>query len=539
MDSAEEIELQDVVTGDDERDTPSNNHSGESTHDPHAFDVTVVDQPSEDDLYSSVQRRSGAALFGEVDQYEDSDDELEPEDNRSLAEKTKENVFKFLRREVATIVVLLVITGLLIAAGILVWQDWDYKAWITVAVLIIVIVLLAKDVTDPDVVLLGGVVVLMTIKIITPSQGLEGFSDATVFSVAILLAIAKGIEKTGALDLLTTRVLRKPKSVFWAQLQLLPVVGLLSGILNNTPVVAMSIPVVLQWSRRSNNVVPASKLLIPLSYASILGGTLTLIGTSTNLVVSGLASTACPKLQLPFFEVAYVGAPLLGAGLVYMLIFSRFLLPADRSAASENFTNNPREYTVAIQVLEGSNVAGKTVEKAGLRHLPGLFLIEIQHADGEVVPAPSSETHVHVSDVLVFAGVLSSVDELLRMDRFLVPSTRQVQKIGRKGEKTKRLLVEAALAPHSPCVGLSVRESKFRSQYQAAIIAVHRYGTRISQKIGDIVLQGGDSLLLETTKFFVDTYKSDQHFALVRELGEGMCYVMAQTQERLIVIDTI
>jgi len=457
----------------------------------------------------------------EAEEYVDSDDELELTDVRPKPKVMADKFKHLIWNNKFTLVLLVILVALLIVAGILIWDHWDWEAWVTVATLIVVIIGLAKDVADPDVVLLGGVILLMTLKIIEPEEGLEGFSDSTVFAVAVLLAMAKGIEKTGTLDLLSRYLLRQPRNVLFAQLMLLPMVGGLSGILNNTPVVAMLIPVVLKWSRRADNI-PASKLLIPLSYASILGGTLTLIGTSTNLVVQGLAEDECPNLDIPFFEIAYVGFPNLGIGLVYMFIFSRWLLPADRSSGSDTYSKNPREYTVGVQIKKGSTVVNKTIEKAGLRHLPGLYIIEIQHASGEIVPAPSSDTILQENDILMFAGVLDSVDELLRLDRHLVPATKQTEKLGPSRGAGKRVLVEVVLAPYSPVVGHTVRESGFRNRYQAAIIAVHRYGTRIRQKIGDIELAGGDALLLETTRAFMDNYRSDQHFALVSELGAGV-----------------
>jgi len=408
------------------------------------------------------------------------------------------------------VIVLLLIGGGLLALGLTAWSHFGWEAWLTIVIVLLVIVALGKDLSDPDIVLMCGVVWLMALTIITPQQALSGFANPTVFSVAMLLIVAAGVESVGALDYVTRYILRRPRNLFCAQLRLTVPIALLSAFLNNTPVVAMMIPIVQTWGRALG--LKPSKLLMPLSFSSILGGTLTLIGTSTNLVVEGLAKEADPTLNLSLFEIAMVGAPQLVAGLIYIYLFSRCLLPV-RESTQEKYKRNPRNYVVACRVKPRSVMVGSTIADAGLRHLPGLYLVEIEREDGEVIAAPSGTHILHANDVLFFAGVVESIRDVLRMEG-LVPDTEQHAKLYGSHSRS-RILVEVVVAMHSPVVGKTVKEARFRSRYNAAILAVHRFGHRIRQKIGEIVLQGGDVLLLATIPSFVQQHRSDHHFALV------------------------
>lgn len=302
-------------------------------------------------------------------------------------------------------------------------------------------------------------------------------------------------------------------------------VAVISAFLNNTPVVAMLIPVVQSWSRRAN--FPISKLLMPLNNAAILGGTLTLLGTSTNLVVNGLAiknrilgtvdgtENGVGK-GLPIFGITSVGAIMLVAGLVYILFFSRCLLRDRGQTGVDSIIRNPREYTVALLVQQRSPIVGDTVQEAGLRHLQGLYLVEVTRADGTLIPAVAPDTKIEAGDTLLFAGVVETVTELYHIPG-LVPATGQSQKM--KIERHHRRLVELVIASSSMLVGKTAKESKFRSRFSAAIIAVHRQGEHVKEKIADIKLRAGDTLLVETGSEFTLRFGKDSNFALVSEVS--------------------
>jgi di/tricarboxylate transporter len=427
-----------------------------------------------------------------------------------------------------TLLFLAVATGLLIALGVLVWRDFDWKAWLTIVVVLLTIVALVHEVWPPDVILVCGLAVFMVSTVLEPAEALEGFADPTVFSVAVLLVVAVAIEATGVLYYVERYLLgRRGRFLSVSLMRLCVPVALLSAFLNNTPVVAMLIPVVERWCRLSS--VSASKMLMPLSFASILGGTTTLIGTSTNLVVQGLAEQADPTLELGFFEVGMVGFPLLAVGLCYMLVAYRWLLP-DRKTASAEFEAHPREFMVSVRVLHGASMEGHSVAAAGLRHLPGLFLVEVTREDGTVLVAPDEQTVIQANDVLTFAGVVDSVRDILAWDERLVPTTDdQLGKLmsadpsrGRIGSvagTARHRLVEAVLSARSPAANSTAKQARFRSRYGAAIIAVHRAGERINGRLGDIELRAGDCLLLVARDHFVERFKNHQHFLLVSELG--------------------
>lgn len=385
----------------------------------------------------------------------------------------------------------------------------DWHAWVAVAVTVSVVAALAWNVAAPDLVLVAGLTALLALGVITPKEGLAGFSNEGVAAVAVLFVVAAGLRETGALDFVARRWLGHPRRVGTAQLRLMLPVAFVSGFVNNTPVVAVMVPVVMDWARRTR--IAASKLLMPLSYATILGGTVTLIGTSTNLLVAGLAADR--GLRVGLFEIAWVGVPVALIGMTYVLLLSRWLLP-DRGAP-EPALANPRQYAVAMRVEPGSPIVGQTIEAAGLRHLPGLFLAEIERG-GEPMPAVAPDVRIAPEDRLLFVGLVESVVDLRRI-RGLVPADDQVDKLAQA--RSQRRLVEAVVGAASPLAGRSVRESGFRTQYSAAIIAVHRHGERIAGRIGDIVLRAGDTLLVETHPSFERERRNDSTFALVAEVA--------------------
>ncbi|TFH28587.1 MAG: SLC13 family permease, partial [Myxococcales bacterium] len=296
------------------------------------------------------------------------------------------------------------------------------------------------------------------------------------------------------------------------QLRLMFPVAALSAFLNNTPVVAMFVPLVTNWARRCHFSV--SLMLLPLSYASILGGTCTLIGTSTNLVVAGLAEEWDPTIVFGIFDIALLGIPALGIGMLYIVITSQRLLKGRQGALQD--LGKAREYTIAMRVEKGSPVIGESIEEAGLRSLRGVYLYEIERA-GRVLAAVPPTTVLREGDRLHFTGVVDSVVDL-RKQR-IVPDTDQVDKLTARRD---RRLVEAVVAAHSSLIGQTIRLSRFRTIYDAAILAVHRQGVRVTEtKVGDIRLQAGDVLLIESHPNFAQNRQRDPNFALVAEVEDS------------------
>jgi di/tricarboxylate transporter len=285
-----------------------------------------------------------------------------------------------------------------------------------------------------------------------------------------------------------------------------PVIAL-SAFLNNTPVVAMFIPVVTEWCRRLR--ISPSRMLIPLSYASIFGGICTLIGTSTNLVVNTMVQSRFHTDGLSMFEIAKLGIPCAAAGVIYLVLFSQKLLPGRKT--SDEVFENPREYTLELEVSAKSPLAGNTIQKSGLRHLPGAFLAELIRG-GRVMSAVSPDEILQEGDRLVFVGNIDSMRSLCSQ-RGLHPATDQLFKLD--APRHQRCLVEAVVSHTCPLVGKTIREGKFRNVYNAVVIAVARNGERLTGKIGDIRVRAGDMLLIESHAGFIPRQKDSRDFYLV------------------------
>jgi len=385
-----------------------------------------------------------------------------------------------------------------------------WQGWLTLAITLTAFLLNALTSLAAEVVFLGGLAVLYITGILSVDAALAGFSNPGMVTVGVLYIVVTGLEQTGGLDLISQSLLGLPKSKTAALMRLIfPVMGL-SAFLNNTPVVAMFIPVVSDWCRKLR--ISPSKLMIPLSYAAIMGGMCTLIGTSTNLVVNGLviADTDLPGLGM--FDVAWVGLPCVLAGSVLLLTAHRWLLPARKPAISEG--DDPRQYTVEMVVETNSPIAGKTVEQAGLRHLPGLYLVEIQRGQ-QLLTAISPHEVLREQDQLVFVGAVTSIVDLHQI-RGLKPATDQVFKLNTP--RSDRTLIEAVVSNTCPLVGQTIREGKFRNHYRAVVLAVGRNGERLQGKLGDIRLRPGDTLLLEAHTSFLEERRVSRDFYLVTDI---------------------
>jgi len=371
------------------------------------------------------------------------------------------------------------------------------------------LLLLASNRFPADTVLLGAICLLLLSNILTPSEALAGLSSPGIATIAVLYVIVAGLRETGSIAWLSRILLGKPKSSVSAQIRLLIPAASISIFINNTPVVAMFTSAVQDWCKRSQ--FKPSHFLLPLSYASILGGTCSLIGTSTNLVIDSLMrQSGLPGFSL--FELSAVGIPITLVGCLYLIIARPFLLP-DRQGSTEKF-NDVREYLVEMQVNLNCELIGQSIQDAGLRHLPGLFLIEIIR-NGELFPAVSPQTIIQTNDRLVFAGAVESVIELRRI-RGLIVASDQAFKL--EGKEHERRLFEAVISAESPIVRQNIRETRFRHRYNAVILSIARNGQRIKGKIGDIQLLPGDTLLIEAEKGFLFKFRNSRDFLLISKL---------------------
>jgi di/tricarboxylate transporter len=388
-----------------------------------------------------------------------------------------------------------------------------WEGWYSIAVITLCFSMLALTRYSPDIILVGGLTLLLLAGVLSPEQALSGLANEGMVTVGVLYIVVAGLRETGGIGWIVHSVLGRPRSLQHAQIRLMAPVAAMSAFLNNTPVVAMFIPAANDWAKR--NRLSVSKLMIPLSYASIVGGTCTLIGTSTNLVVNGMLIKETNSAGLAMLEIAWVGIPVMFIVFIFILLFSKWLLP-ERVPAISRY-DDAREYTVEMLVEKGSVLSGKSIDDAGLRQLPGLFLIEIDR-QGQIMPAVSSYEVLRDGDRLIFAGIVESVIDLQKT-KGLTPASNQIYKLD--SSRQDRVLVEAVVSDSCPLVGKSVCKGRFRDFYNAVIIAVARNGRRVQQKIGDIVLRPGDTLLLESHHSFVEQQRNSRDFFLVSEIEDA------------------
>ncbi|WP_341939014.1 SLC13 family permease [Marinimicrobium sp. C2-29] len=362
----------------------------------------------------------------------------------------------------------------------------------------------------PHLVMTGVLIVLLVSGVLTAGEAFAGFGNSGLITVAAMFVVASGIHASGGIELIVHYVLGKPKGTRGAQLRISLPVALFSGVLNNTPVVATMIPAVRAWAKRID--VPVSKLMIPLSYAAILGGTLTMVGTSTNLVVNGQYQAMTGEPGFSLFSITAVALPVAVVGLVFILVFFPRWLPGRRE---KEIFGNLREFTLEVAVAAGGPLVGKTVEQAGLRNLKRIYLVEIERA-GAIVPAVGSEEPLQAGDRLVFAGDTEAISDLLRI-KGIIASTNGSEPTLAK-EHSERRLVEAVISPHSNCINQTIRDSQFRERYGAVVLAVARHGDRVPGNLGTIKLKPGDTLLLEARPAFVSRQQYNKDFLLVNDL---------------------
>jgi len=386
----------------------------------------------------------------------------------------------------------------------------EWQGWLTLAVVLLTLFGMVKEVAGPDLVLMAGLFTLTAFGVLTPRETFEGFANPALAAVGALFIVSAALRETGALETTVGRLMDRTRSESGGLARICPPVAALSAFLNNAPIVAMMTPTVIDWARRRG--LSPSRFLIPLSYSSILGSTTTVIGTSTTLTIAGLMSESGFE-EMGFFELAPVGIPIAIAGLVFIQFVAPKLLPT-RHDPTEDLGDRRREYTASMIVEEQCPLIDQTIEEAGLRHLPGLFLVEIGRG-GHIITPVGPDQVILPGDRLVFAGVVSTIVDLQRI-RGLVPATDDE---GPAPTRPEHRLVEAVISASSPLINQSIRDASFRTFYDAAVIAVHRNGARVAGKIGEIVLEAGDTLLLQGAPGFLRAHRNSPDFYLVSEIA--------------------
>lgn len=384
-------------------------------------------------------------------------------------------------------------------------------AWITAAVIALMLTSLAMDLMPPAATVLTATVFLLLVGVIDETQALSGFSNSAPLSVAALYVLAYAADKTGLLGPLVNRMLGKEGKVTQtSQARLNAPTAAISAFINNTPLVAMLIGQITTWCNQRG--VSPSKLLLPVSYAAILGGTLTVIGTSTNLVASGLLQET-GQSPIGIFEITKVSGFSVIAGMLVLIFIVPRLLPV-RRAAIEEFTEEMREFTLQMEVVEGGPLDGSTIAEAGLRNLKGVFLVEIER-DGAMLPAVSPSRRLSGGDRLTFAGDSDAVVGFQRTPGLKSAESNHMLEI----DSPQHTFFEAVIGSDSRLAGRSLAEIEFRGTYQAAVVGLHRAGVRVEGGLGQIRLEPGDTLLLLAGPDFRAHSRRSRDFLLVTRLG--------------------
>jgi di/tricarboxylate transporter len=387
----------------------------------------------------------------------------------------------------------------------------EWQAWLTLAVVVGMFVAMVRGLAHPAAAIVSAVVVLMAAGVIDEKQAFAGFSNAAPLTVAALYVLARAVEDTGALRPLVRGALSQSGGLRTNLMRLCFPSAAASAFLNNTPIVAMLIPPVSESAEARGE--PPSRYLMPLSFAVILGGVVTTIGTSTNLVVSGLLqqSGAAP---FGLFEITHVGLPLAVVGIAVLALTAPRVLP-DRQSPRRSLAAQ-RDFVVRMIVDSGGPLAGRTVEDAGLRHLEGVFLVEIER-NGEPITPVAPTTILHDDDHLLFVGQARVVADLANLVGLRSAETPHLEALGAPEQR----LIEAVVGAGSPLLGRTPKQIGFRNRYDAAIVGIHREGQPVIAKLGEVKLRLGDTLLLLADAGFRERWRDRPDFIVIQALDGG------------------
>ena len=384
--------------------------------------------------------------------------------------------------------------------------------WTTLILLVGMFLLLVWNKLPIWLVFVGTLTVAMTLGLAPPAALLKGYSNTGVITVAALYPVAAGMYSTGAISLLSERVVGLPRSLKVAQLRIFLPVTFASAFMYNTPLVAMMIPVVRDVTRRTG--LPRSRLFMGLSYLALLGGTVTLIGTAVNLIIAGLVSDAVARGELPpskpigFFDPMWIGLPVAIAGLVYMILIGSRLLP-DEAGVQEGVEK--RTYRSEF-LIEDSKLKGKTIEQAGLASQAGLNLESVSRNGALIKPSPAMM--LDTGDLLAFsthADVLPGLWTTIG----LVPA-HATNMFSRRHEHQ---LVDVVLSPRSPAIGHKVRDLPHPdSPFQLMLVGVSRAGRAPEKPLSEFRLEAGDAGVVEVDDAFFYENRRESDFILTKRL---------------------
>jgi di/tricarboxylate transporter len=390
---------------------------------------------------------------------------------------------------------------------------------IIVAILIVTFGLLIFSKIPPAAIFIGALTLTITFQLAPLEDSLKGFNNPGVLTIGALFMIAAGMYSTGAVSILSEKLIGRPRSVFKAQLKILPNIAFGSAFLNNTPLVAMMIPVIRDLSKSCS--LDPKKLFIPLSYASILGGTCTLIGTATNLVIGGLVNETLERggADLPhmepvgMFDLSLVGVPVTIIGLVFLMTAGKWLLPSSPAAANISGEGTRRLFRVELAIEDDSPLIGKTMDEAGLLESDGFSIICFIRKGIHIDVGP--ETVFAAGDIMGFSADISGAKALwATIGLKPLYSTKE-----QKADRHRHHLVEVVISRRNTMIGQQIGkiESEARN-FEVWLVAYARGEAAMHYPLAETVIQAGDIALLEVRDTFFYRNRNEIEFAMTKKL---------------------
>ena len=352
-------------------------------------------------------------------------------------------------------------------------------------------------------------VIFLLSGVISNEQALSGFANEGMLTILLLFIVAGAIQKHGIIEFVIYKLLGKAKNIKMSMVKVLLPVGLSSGFLNNTPIVVALTPILKNWAI-DNNYSP-SKFLMPLSYMTILGGTITMIGTSTILVVHGLLLSAGLE-GFSFFTLTVVGIPITIVGLIFMLTIGYRLLP-EHLGAKQQISQETKEFLAEAVIEEDFEFTGSTVTEVGQEIFDGIYIIEILRNEKRVFPI-NGMTEIKEGDHIIFSGSLNTIAKIQKAKSVSVKTGTELTLDDLKNEDN--VLVETVVSHNSSLLNRTLKQVNFKNRYNAGVIAIHRNNQRIKSRVGDIVLKTGDTLLLIADQNFIDKQKHSSDFYVIK-----------------------
>jgi len=388
-----------------------------------------------------------------------------------------------------------------------------FEGYFVIGVIAIMIIALIKDWMRPGMLLFSALVVLMGTGVVNTQESLAGFSNKGMLTVAVLFLVSEGVRQTGALNIVARTFLprRRGKMPIVLAKILLPV-SVISAFLNNTPVVIIFAPMVRNWAEKMN--LSPQKFLIPLSYATILGGICTLIGTSTNLVVHGLMLENGLK-GLYMFELGKVGIWIALAGLIYLAFLGHKILPGKKNEHKRNRFDY-KEYFLDATLPDNSSLVGEELSNGRSHQLKDVIVQSVER-NGEIIDTKKGPFVLEQDDKLVISVKSENLENLIIRRKL---EFKALKGFGNFYKSTDIKQIEAVIAPRFPGINQTIDEFDFLNHYQAEVLAVHRNGETISTNVGSVRMKAGDSLMLLTNENFIKNWGESKIFYLTSFIGE-------------------